>query len=41
MLMAAIVLTTAFAVFVVVVLIRSRMPHRSPDQKILLRKSQN
>jgi multisubunit Na+/H+ antiporter MnhC subunit len=37
--MAAIVVTIAFALFVLGVLIKSRMHHRSPDQKILLQKS--
>jgi multisubunit Na+/H+ antiporter MnhC subunit len=37
--MAAVVVAIAFAVFVLGVLIKSRMGHRSADQEILLQKS--
>ena len=38
--MVAVVLAIIFAVFVLGVLIETRMQHRSADQKILLQKSQ-
>jgi uncharacterized membrane protein YoaK (UPF0700 family) len=37
--MVAVLLAIAFAVFVLGVLIHSRMHHRSADQEILIRKS--